>query len=133
MSELVVPAWAWGLLAAIMLILIAIDLFAHRGDRIDSRGRALVWSLVWVGVAVAFGAFVALWFGADAAEQFFAAYLLEKSLSVDNLFLFVVIFVRWCGVWCGWAWRSHSVRSWRCGLAPTRPSNSLRRICSRRA
>ena len=92
MSNLVVPAWAWGLLAVVMLLLIAIDLFAHRGDRIDSRGRALVWSVVWVAAAVVFGGFVAIWFGADAAEQYFAAYLLEKSLSVDNLFVFVVIF-----------------------------------------
>lgn len=92
MSELVVPAWAWGLLAGVMLLLIAIDLFAHRGDRVDSRRRALVWTVVWIAAAVVFGAVVAVWFGADAAEQYFAAYLLEKSLSVDNLFVFVVVF-----------------------------------------
>src|SRR4051812_27028656 len=92
MPDLVVPAWAWCLLAGVMLLLIAIDLFAHRGDRIDSRRRALVWTVVWVAVAVVFGVFVALYFGAAAAEQYFAAYLLEKSLSVDNLFLFVVVF-----------------------------------------
>lgn len=92
MPELVVPAWAWGLLAGIMLLLIAIDLFAHRGDRIDSRRAAVVWSIVWIAAAVVFGGFVAVYFGAGAAEQFFAAYLLEKSLSLDNLFLFIVIF-----------------------------------------
>jgi tellurite resistance protein TerC len=92
MSTLVVPAWAWGLLAGVMLLLIAVDLFAHRGDRVDSRGRALVWSVVWIAAAVVFGGLVAMWFGAAAAEQYFAAYLLEKSLSVDNLFVFVVIF-----------------------------------------
>lgn len=92
MSELVVPAWAWGLLAGLMLITISIDLFAHRGDRVDSKRAALVWSVVWIAVAVAFGVFVGLRFGADAAEQYYAAYLLEKSLSVDNLFLFVVVF-----------------------------------------
>lgn len=92
MSELVVPAWAWALLAGVMLLLISIDLFAHRGDRADSRRRALMWSAVWIAAAVGFGAFVALWFGSEAAEQFFAAYLLEKSLSVDNLFVFVVVF-----------------------------------------
>jgi tellurite resistance protein TerC len=75
-----------------MLLLIAIDLFAHRGDRVDSRRRALVWTVVWIAAAVVFGAVVAMWFGADAAEQYFAAYLLEKSLSVDNLFVFVVVF-----------------------------------------
>jgi TerC family integral membrane protein len=92
MSELVVPAWAWGLLAGVMLLLISIDLFAHRGDRVDSRRRALVWTVVWIAAAVVFGAVVAVWLGADAAEQYFAAYLLEKSLSVDNLFVFVVVF-----------------------------------------
>jgi tellurite resistance protein TerC len=92
MSELVVPAWAWGLLAGVMLLLIAIDLFAHRGDRVDSRRRALVWTVVWIAAAAVFGAVVAVWLGADAAEQYFAAYLLEKSLSVDNLFVFVVVF-----------------------------------------
>jgi tellurite resistance protein TerC len=92
MSNLVVPAWAWGLLAAVMLVVVSIDLVAHRGDRIDSRRRALVWSLVWIAAAVAFGVFVAARFGAPAAEQYFAAYLLEKSLSIDNLFLFLVVF-----------------------------------------
>src|SRR6185295_6459824 len=92
MSELVVPAWAWGLLAGLMVILISIDLLAHRGDRVDSRGRALVWSIVWIAAAVVFGGFVAMYFGSSVAEQYFAAYLLEKSLSVDNLFLFVVVF-----------------------------------------
>ncbi len=92
MSDLVVPAWAWGLLAGVMLLLIAIDLFAHRGDQIDSRRRALVWSVVWIAAAVVFGVFVAVMFGAETAEQYFAAYLLEKSLSVDNLFLFLVVF-----------------------------------------
>jgi tellurite resistance protein TerC len=92
MPDLVVPAWAWALLAGVMLVLISIDLFAHRGDRVDSRGRALAWSLVWVGVAVVFGVLVGVYFGAETAEQYFAAYLLEKSLSVDNLFLFVVVF-----------------------------------------
>lgn len=92
MTDLVVPAWAWGLLAGVMLLLISIDLFAHRGDRVDARRRALVWSLLWVGAAVVFGGFVAAYFGTEVAEQYFAAYLLEKSLSVDNLFLFVVVF-----------------------------------------
>lgn len=92
MSALVVPVWAWALLAGLMVVLISIDLFAHRGDRVDSRGRAVIWSAVWIAIAIAFGGFVAWQFGAGAAEQYFAAYLLEKSLSVDNLFLFVVIF-----------------------------------------
>ena len=92
MSSLVVPAWAWALLAIIVLLSISIDLFAHRGDHVDSKKRALVWTLVWVAVSLAFNAFVAVWFGLEAAEEFLAAYLLEKSLSVDNLFVFLLVF-----------------------------------------
>lgn len=92
MSDLNVPAWAWALLAGVMIILVAIDLFAHRGERVDSRRRALVWSAGWIMAAVAFGGLIGAYFGAGAAEQYFGAYLLEKSLSIDNLFLFVVIF-----------------------------------------
>ena len=86
------PVWAWALLAGLLLLFIVIDLVAHRGDHVDSRRRALVWSLVWVGAALGFNAFVWIRFGASAGEQWFAAYLLEKSLSVDNLFLFLVVF-----------------------------------------
>jgi tellurite resistance protein TerC len=92
MTSIVVPAWAWALLAVLLLICLAIDLIAHRGDHVDSRRRALAWSVAWIAVAVGFGAFVTLQFGRDLGEQWFAAYLLEKTLSIDNLFLFVVVF-----------------------------------------
>ncbi|MGE0401143.1 MAG: TerC/Alx family metal homeostasis membrane protein [Kofleriaceae bacterium] len=92
MSSLVVPVWAWALLAFIVLLSISIDLFAHRGNHVDSKKRALVWTLIWVGVSLAFNLFVLLWFGREAGEQFLAAYLLEKSLSVDNLFVFLLVF-----------------------------------------
>lgn len=92
MSSLVVPVWAWALLAAIVVFSIALDLFAHRGDRVDSKRRALVWTLVWVVVSLAFCGWIAVHFGALAAEEFLAAYLLEKSLSVDNLFVFLLVF-----------------------------------------
>ncbi len=92
MSSVLVPAWAWALLAGLLLVCLVIDLVAHRGDHVDSRRRVLLWSLGWIGVAVGFGVFVTLKFGGEAGEQWFAAYLLEKSLSIDNLFLFVVVF-----------------------------------------
>jgi len=87
-----VPVWAWGLLAGLMLLLITIDLLAHRGDHVDSKKRALLWSVAWIGVSLLFNGWVALKFGREAGEQFLAAYLLEKSLSVDNLFVFLLIF-----------------------------------------
>jgi tellurite resistance protein TerC len=90
--SIVVPVWAWALLALVVCISISIDLFAHRGDHVDSRRRALAWTIAWVTVALLFNVFVLVQFGATAGEEFLAAYLLEKSLSVDNLFVFLIIF-----------------------------------------
>jgi tellurite resistance protein TerC len=87
-----VPSWAWALLALVVGISVFLDLFAHRGSHVDSRRRALAWVIGWVVVALAFNVFVAIRFGLDAGEQFLAAYLLEKSLSVDNLFVFMLVF-----------------------------------------
>jgi tellurite resistance protein TerC len=92
MSSIDVPAWAWGLLAGLVLCLITIDLYAHRGEHADSKRRALAWSAGWIACALAFNGWIALHFGAEAGEQFLAAYLLEKSLSVDNLFVFLIVF-----------------------------------------
>jgi len=87
-----VPLWAWTVLIAVMVAMITIDLVAHRGDHVDSRRRAIVWTVIWIAAALVFNVWVALHFGLQAGEEFLAAYLMEKSLSVDNLFVFVVIF-----------------------------------------
>lgn len=92
MSEIDVPAWAWALLGVLLLVFITIDLIAHRGDHADSRKSAILWSIIWVSAALGFNVFVWQQWGSEAGQQFLAAYLLEKSLSVDNLFVFVVIF-----------------------------------------
>ena len=92
MSAIDVPSWAWALLGTLLLVCITIDLLAHRGEGEDTRRSAIIWSIIWIAVALGFNAFVAVQFGRSAGEQFLAAYLLEKSLSVDNLFLFLVIF-----------------------------------------
>ena len=94
MSPLDVPTWTWVLFGTLLVLFTLIDLFAHRGDHADSRRTAILWSVGWIGVALGFNLFVALKFGAEAGEQFLAAYLLEKSLSIDNLFLFIVIFAQ---------------------------------------
>lgn len=82
----------WAAFGAVVLCLLAVDLFSHRGQRGISRRSAIVWSLVWVSTALAFNAFIWATMGAEPAEEFFAAWLLEKSLSVDNLFVFLVLF-----------------------------------------
>ncbi|HTM19910.1 MAG TPA: TerC/Alx family metal homeostasis membrane protein [Kofleriaceae bacterium] len=57
-----------------------------------SRRRALIWSLLWIGLALLVNLVIAVRYGAEAGEQFLATYLLEKSLSVDNLFVFLLVF-----------------------------------------
>lgn len=92
MSNIDVPAWAWALLALVLVISLSIDLLAHRGDHVDSRRRAIMWTVLWIALALGFNVFVWLSFGRAAGEEFLAAYLLEKSLSVDNLFVFLLVF-----------------------------------------
>jgi tellurite resistance protein TerC len=86
------PTWAWLTFAGILAIALAIDLTAHRGDRADSRTSAYVWSGVWVLLGLAFGGFIWAVWGSEPAGEYLAAYLIEKSLSLDNLFVFLVIF-----------------------------------------
>ena len=77
-----VPLWAWMAVLAVILVMLAIDLFAHRTAHVVSvRREAAVWSSVWVTLGVAFG--VVLWavYGGDIAAQYFAGYVLEKSLA----------------------------------------------------
>ncbi|MBL8045660.1 MAG: TerC family protein [Anaerolineales bacterium] len=85
--------WAWlGFLAfVVVLILIDLGLFSKKNHVIHFQEAALM-SALWIGVALAFNGFVYVWLGGTAALEFFTGWLLEKSLSVDNLFVFVVIF-----------------------------------------
>jgi tellurite resistance protein TerC len=84
----------WTVLAAVLVGACGVDLFAHRGARADPPRRALAWSVAWVGMGLAFGGWVAVTYGARRGEQFLAAYLLEKTLSLDNLLVFFLIFER---------------------------------------
>ncbi|GAA4987733.1 TerC family protein [Kineococcus glutinatus] len=87
-----VPLWAWAALAAIIVIMLAVDLFAHRGAHVIGFREAAVWSGVWVGLALVFGVVVFATLGTQAGVDYTTAWLLEKSLSVDNLFVFALIF-----------------------------------------
>ncbi|HEU5265638.1 MAG TPA: TerC family protein [Jatrophihabitans sp.] len=87
-----VPMWAWAAFAAVVVIMLAIDLFAHRGAHVIGFKEAARWSAVWVGVSLVFALIVALTLGGNAGVEFTTAWLLEKSLSVDNLFVFALIF-----------------------------------------
>jgi len=76
-----------------VLLAIALDLgvFHRTAHKIKVREAAL-WSVVWIGLALAFGGFVWHWFGAQRGLEYFTGYVIEKALSIDNLFVFLVIF-----------------------------------------
>ncbi|WP_223641633.1 TerC/Alx family metal homeostasis membrane protein [Corallococcus sp. EGB] len=86
------PSWAWVVFWALLLALLVVDLLAHRGGRGQSRRAAILWSLAWVGLGLAFCGFVWVTLGSDKGHEYLAAWLIEKSLSLDNVFVFLVIF-----------------------------------------
>lgn len=87
-----VPFWAWLAFGGLVLVMLAVDLLAHRGAHVIGFREAAWWSALWVGLALVFALVVALTLGGDAGVEFTTAWLLEKSLSVDNLFVFALIF-----------------------------------------
>jgi tellurite resistance protein TerC len=73
--------------------LLALDLFVfHRKPHAVGIQEALLWSILWVAVALGFNALVYFHFGRDRGLEFLTGYLIEKALAIDNLFVFVVIF-----------------------------------------
>ncbi len=82
-------------LAFVLIVgsLMAIDLFVvHRNPHEVKPREALFWAALWVALAVLFNIGIAIWYDRQGAVEFFSAYLIELSLSVDNLFVFLVIF-----------------------------------------
>ena len=83
----------WTAFIAFVLLALAVDLGVfHRQARTISLRDAAVWSAIWVVVSLAFNFFLLRFSGRTAALDFFAGYVIEKSLSVDNLFVFVLLF-----------------------------------------
>ena len=83
----------WTVFWTVVAVALVADIVVARlGGRTPTVRNAALWSAAWIGLGLAFGAWVALRLGADAGITYLTAYLLEKSLSVDNLFLFVLIF-----------------------------------------
>lgn len=75
----------------LVLILLAIDLSVSRKREMKTK-TALIWSIGWIFLALLFNGYIFVQDGAEKGIEFFTAYLLEKSLSIDNLFIFVLIF-----------------------------------------
>ena len=87
-----VPSWLWSAFAATVVVALLIDLLAHRGAHVIGFKEAAWWSALWVGLAITFGGVVFAVLGTTAGVEYTTAWLLEKSLSVDNLFVFALIF-----------------------------------------
>ena len=86
------PTWAWLVFGGLLAVLLFLDLFLHRGQRETSRRAAIVWSVVWVLAGLLFAGFVLAVAGTERAVEYIAAYAIEKSLSLDNLFVFLIVF-----------------------------------------
>ncbi len=91
MSE---PIWAWFVFLAAVFIMLMVDLgvFQKRDARPISVKEAAIWYGIWVSVALFFNLILWLWKGSDKAVEFFTGYLVEVSLSADNMFVFAVLF-----------------------------------------
>ncbi|MEX1366811.1 MAG: hypothetical protein AB1Z98_27035, partial [Nannocystaceae bacterium] len=93
MFESVGSPWLWVAFLAGIGVLLAVDLgLFHRKARTVTTREALGWSVVWVVLSLSFNGLVYYWFGRERALEFLSAYVVEKALSVDNLFVFIVIF-----------------------------------------
>jgi len=85
--------WFWVGFNVFVLAMLALDLCVfHRKSHEIRFKEALIWTGVWIGLALIFNAGVYYWWGTQAGLEFLTGYLIEKSLSVDNVFVFLLIF-----------------------------------------
>ena len=76
-----------------VIIMLTLDLFVfHKKDEVIKVRSALLWSLFWIGLAIAFNGVIYVLLGEQKAVEFLTGYLIEESLSIDNLFVFIMIF-----------------------------------------
>jgi tellurite resistance protein TerC len=87
------PPWAWVAFFGFVVAMLTIDLGVFQREAHEVRMReALVWCAVWIALALAVNGVLWRWQGPEKGEQFLAAYLVELCLSVDNVFVFILIF-----------------------------------------
>lgn len=88
-----VPLWAWIALVAGTVIVITVDLlFISKADREMSLRTALIWTGIWLSLGLAFAVVVGVAFDTKYATEYLSGFLLEYSLSMDNVFVFIVLF-----------------------------------------
>ena len=93
MTPIEYPAWVWVFFFAVVLTALFVDVgIVNRRSHAPTRKETIGWSIVWVSLALGFCGFVFWQFGLGHAKLFLTGYLIEMSLSVDNLFVFLLIF-----------------------------------------
>ncbi|HVG57218.1 MAG TPA: TerC/Alx family metal homeostasis membrane protein [Hyalangium sp.] len=92
MGSIQVSISGWLAFIALVLGLLVVDLLVHRKKIGESKRSAIAWSLGWIALGLGFSLFVWKTYGSRAAHEYLGAWLIEKSLSVDNLFVFLLIF-----------------------------------------
>ena len=93
MTPIEYPYWVWIFFFALVLTALFVDIgIVNRRSHAPTRKETIGWSIVWVSLALAFGGFILWQFGLSHAKLFITGYLIEMSLSVDNLFVFLLIF-----------------------------------------
>lgn len=87
------PLWAWGAFFLFITAMLALDLgvLQRKAHAVEMK-EALMWCVVWVTLAVGFGGILWWWRGGELAQQYLAGYLVELCLSVDNVFVFILVF-----------------------------------------
>jgi tellurite resistance protein TerC len=91
--ETVYPIWVWVFFFGVVIAALGVDLgIANRRSHAPTRKEVISWSVVWVSLALLFNAFIYWQFGSLKSTEFFTGYVIELSLSVDNLFVFLLIF-----------------------------------------
>jgi tellurite resistance protein TerC len=91
-ADLDVTTWQWVALVALIGALLAVDLVAHRGDHVPTARRALVESSIWVLCGLAFAGLVLVVWGGGAFGEYLSGYVIEKSLGIDNVFVWAIVF-----------------------------------------
>ena len=85
--------WVWVAFVALILVLLALDLFVfHKEAHEVSFREATLFSAFWIALGLAFAGVIFWWLGAKAGGEYLAGYLIEKSLAVDNIFVFALVF-----------------------------------------
>lgn len=87
-----ISLWVWGALIAALLVMLLVDILMHRDAHEIRLREAAIWSIIWVAIGIAAGGVIWWGYGAEYGLQYYAGYVIEKSLAVDNVFVWAIIF-----------------------------------------